>query len=197
MPPLIKDLIESRIQASIQCKQQILLDQNLVSSLIQASRICAESIRQGGKIIFAGNGGSFADSQHLSAEFVSRLFEDRNPYPSLALGTNSSTITSIANDYSYEQIFSRELECIGQNIDVFFPISTSGNSLNIIKSIHTANSIGIKTFGFTSSQKGKITELCTCFEVPSCVTTTVQESHIMLGHILCELTEYLLLERVS
>lgn len=193
----LNSLIAFRIRDSIECKQKILLDANLLELLARASEKCAQSIRHGGKIIFAGNGGSFADSQHLSAEFVSRLFKDRNPLASIALGTNSSTVTSIANDYSYEQIFSRELECIAKDIDVFFPISTSGNSLNIIKAIDVAKSLGIDIFGLTSAKKGQMTAMCKCFEVPSDVTTTVQESHIMLGHIICELTECLLSEKES
>ena len=128
--------IKREIDESIKVKSEILNDNNLLSQIEYLTNEVLESLNNGGKIIFCGNGGSFADSQHLSAEFVSRLRFDRAPLPSIALGTNNSNITAIANDYGYEQVFSREIESLGEKIDLFIPISTSGNSKNVLKAIY-------------------------------------------------------------
>jgi len=184
-----KALIKKRIRQSIECKQSILEDDELAKQIYETSKICARAIHFGGKVIFAGNGGSFADAQHLCAEFVSRLYTDRSPLPSITLGTNSSCVTAIANDYDYKYVFSRELECLGKSNDVLIGITTSGNSENILEAILMSKELGMKAIGLTSCKKGKITSLCDCLEVPSMYTTIVQESHIMIGHVLCELAE--------
>ena len=150
---------------------------------------CLISLKSGGKIIFCGNGGSFADSQHLAAEFVSRLRFDRSPLASIALGTNSSNMSAIGNDYGYDQVFKREIIALGCKKDIFIPISTSGNSFNVIEAIKEANQIGIKTIAFTGGNGGKISNICECIIVPSNSTEKIQEVHIMLGHILCYLIE--------
>ena len=141
------------------------------------------------KFIFCGNGGSFADSQHLAAEFISRLRFDRAPLASVALGTNSSNMSAIGNDYGYDQVFKRELLALGNSNDIFIPISTSGNSANVIDAIISAKEKGIKTVAFTGGTGGKMSEICECIIVQSSSTEKIQEVHIMLGHILCFLIE--------
>jgi len=189
-------LIKSRISESIKVKEQMLADEDL---LIQLGTLAADALialLSGGKIIFAGNGGSFADAQHLSAEFTSRFLFDRAAMPSLALGTNSSAISAIGNDYGYDQVFSRELRGIAQPQDVFIGISTSGNSLNIVKAVEAAGELGIRTVVLTGQSGGELAALCECLRVPSSDTPRIQECHILLGHILCELVEQKYFEKI-
>jgi D-sedoheptulose 7-phosphate isomerase len=181
--------IRTQIEASIGVKQAILRDVGILSQLASLTDSCLQSLRAGGKIIFAGNGGSFADAQHLSAEFTSRFQFDRAPLPSLALGTNSSSISAIGNDYGYEMVFCRELEAIAKSGDIFIPITTSGNSRNILAATKVAKELDIVAFGLTGSSGGLLKEHCDCICVPSVDTARIQESHIMLGHILCGLVE--------
>ena len=149
------DLIKGQIEASIKTKELVLADDNLQKELSVMIDACLSSLRNGGKIIFCGNGGSFADAQHLSAEFTSRFMFDRAPLPSLALATNGSTISAIGNDYGYEFIFSRELQSIANERDVFIAISTSGNSKNVIAAVEVANEKFIPTFVLTGASGGK------------------------------------------
>ncbi len=185
----MKELIKAEVQKSIEVKQAVLNNSKIISQLEKLVDDCLTSLKSGGKVIFCGNGGSFADSQHLAAEFVSRLRFDRSPLASVALGTNSSNMSAIGNDYGYDQVFKREILALGSNKDVFIPISTSGNSSNIIEAINTANDMGIKTIAFTGGNGGKMAELCDCIVVPSYSTEKIQEVHIMIGHILCFLVE--------
>ena len=134
----MKELILNEINKSIEVKRLVLANDEIISKVDKLVNDCLESIKSGGKIIFAGNGGSFADSQHLTAEFVSRLRFDRSPLPSIALGTNSSSMSAIGNDYGYENVFKREIISLGSKDDIFIPITTSGNSLNIILAIEEA-----------------------------------------------------------
>ena len=156
-----------------------------------------KALQAEGKIIFAGNGGSFADAQHLSAEFTSRFLFDRAPLPSLALGTNSSAISAIGNDYGYDNVFSRELRGIAQPQDIFIGISTSGNSRNIVRAVETAQELGIPTALLTGHSGGALATLCDCLCVPSSDTARIQECHILLGHILCELVEQKFFSKVK
>ena len=181
--------IRNQIEASIGVKQAILRDVGIHTQLASLTDSCLLSLREGGKIIFAGNGGSFADAQHLSAEFTSRFQFDRAPLPSLALGTNNSAISAIGNDYGYEMVFSRELEAIAKSGDIFIPISTSGNSRNILAAAKVAKELDVVAFGFTGSSGGMLKSHCDCICVPSVDTAHIQECHIMLGHILCGLVE--------
>lgn len=185
----MKELIRSEINKSIEVKQEVLKNSEIISQIEKLVDDCLSSLKSGGKVIFCGNGGSFADSQHLAAEFVSRLRFDRSPLASVALGTNSSNMSAIGNDYGYDQVFKREILALGSNKDVFIPISTSGNSSNVIEAIKAANDMGIKTIAFTGGNGGKIAEICDCVVVPSYSTEKIQEVHIMLGHILCYLIE--------
>ena len=183
------DVIRAEIHASIAVKQAVLADEVLLRQVAQLADVCLSALRGGGKVIFAGNGGSFADAQHLSAEFTSRFMFDRAPLASLALGTNNSAISAIGNDYGYEQVFARELQGIAHAADVFIPISTSGNSTNILAAIKVANEMGVKTVAWTGGAGGQLKALCGCICVPSKETARIQECHILIGHILCGLVE--------
>ena len=182
-------IIRERISESISIKQALLCDETLHCQLEDLARACLHSLRAGGKIIFAGNGGSFADAQHLSAEFTSKFLFERSPLPSLALGTNSSAMSAIGNDFGYEQVFARELRGVALPSDVFIGISTSGNSPNILAAMLVAKEINIQHVAWTGQTGGKLDELCSCLKVPSQITARIQECHMILGHILCELVE--------
>lgn len=185
----MQDIIKKEIEESLDVKKAVLLNSDLHSKLQSLSEKCIESLTNGGKIIFCGNGGSFADSQHLAAELISRLRFNRDALSSVALGTNNSNLTAIGNDYGYDQIFERELIAIGKPEDIFIPISTSGNSPNVIKAILKARDLGIYTCGLTGGSGGKMSSLCDCLIVPSFRTDKIQEVHIMFGHIICHLIE--------
>ena len=183
------DILKNEILESIEVKQLLLDSSNNLKLIEELVVECIKSLKNGGKIIFCGNGGSFADSQHLTAEFISKLRFDRNPLPAIALGTNSSNLTAIGNDYGYEYVFERELIALYDISDVFIPISTSGNSKNVIRAINKANDLGIKTYGLTGINSGKMDDLCKTIKVPSNKTEKIQECHIMIGHILCSQIE--------
>ena len=185
----MNSLIKQRITECTLVQNELLKDVQLLSLIEDISRKIIDCIKAGNKVIFAGNGGSFSDSFHLAGEFVSKFMFDRAPLPAIALGGNNSIITAIGNDYSFEDIFSREIESIGARGDVFIAISTSGNSKNVLKAIKIANEIGITTYGFTGNGNGSINLLCRCVSVPSGVTARIQEAHIMIGHIICEIVE--------
>ena len=183
------DAIRKQIEASIEVKQSMLRDEQLLQQLERTAQACLKTLRTGGKVIFCGNGGSFADAQHLSAEFTSRFMFDRDPLPSLALGTNNSAISAIGNDYGYEKVFARELRSIAAPGDVFIPITTSGNSPNILAAVAIANEMGITTVCLTGRSGGRLKDRCECICIPSSETARIQECHILLGHILCGLVE--------
>ncbi len=185
----MQKLIKKEIHQSIDVKRRTLDDQIIITQIEEIVNSCLKSLESGGKIIFCGNGGSFADSQHLAAEFVSRLRFDRNPLPSIALGTNSSNMTAIGNDYGYDQVFKREIIALGNKNDTFIPISTSGNSKNVIEAINAAKDISIRVFAFSGGNGGKINKICNTILVPSTSTEKIQEVHIMFGHIICYLVE--------
>ena len=189
------ELIKAEIKKSIDVKHQVLQSKKILTQLEVLVNECLKSLNNGGKIIFCGNGGSFADSQHLAAEFISRLRFDRAPLASIALGTNSSNISAIANDYGYDQVFTREILALADEKDVFIPISTSGNSPNVLDAIIAAKGKGIKTCGFTGGTGGKMSDFCEVILVPSNSTEKIQEVHIMLGHILCALVEEILFKK--
>ena len=181
--------IREQIASSIAVKKVILANKNLIDQIEKLAASCVQCLKAGGKVIFAGNGGSFADSQHLAAELVSRLQFDRAPLPSFALGTNSSSTTAIGNDYGYDFIFSRELQVIGNSNDVFIPISTSGKSKNILLAVDVALSSGITVFGLTGESGGELATKCESIKIPSARTERIQEGHILVGHVLCSLIE--------
>ena len=183
------DQIKDDIQTSIDVKIKFLGDDALIQKISDLAERCAIALNSGGKIIFCGNGGSFADAQHLSAEFTSRFLFDRPSLASIALGTNSSAMTAIGNDYGYENVFSREIDAIGDKKDVLIAITTSGNSLNILKAIQAAEEKNIFTVVFTGLSKGKVCNTVECLNVPSSDTARIQECHILIGHIICGLVE--------
>lgn len=181
--------IRSQIKASIAVKQAVLNDQKIIKQIETLASLCLLSLRAGGKIIFAGNGGSFADAQHLSAEFTSRFLFDRAPLASVALATNNSAISAIGNDYGYEQVFARELQAIAKPEDVFIAISTSGNSANIMAAVLIAKKLDVTTIAWTGESGGRLKQMCDCICVPSAKTERIQECHILIGHIVCGLVE--------
>ena len=185
----MKNQIKEYINLSIDVKKKLLEDAEIISNIEELAVKCLGSLKDGGKIILAGNGGSFGDAQHISAEFTSRFLFDREPLASIALATNNSAVTAIGNDYGYEFIFSRELKAIGNKKDIFIPITTSGNSKNIMEAIKVANSIGIHTVCLTGNNGGKIKDLCNTMIVPSKATERIQECHILIGHIICAIVE--------
>ncbi len=181
--------ITNEIKASIEVKSKILDDEVILEQIADLAEQCKKSLKSGGKIIFCGNGGSFADAQHLSAEFTSRFMFDRPGLPSIALGTNSSAITAIGNDYGYENVFSREIEAIGKPVDTLIAITTSGNSINILNAIEAAKHKGLNLIVFTGSSNGKLPDKISTLNVPSSNTARIQECHILIGHIICGIVE--------
>jgi len=181
--------IRRQVEHSIAVKQALLADAHLLEQVENLSAACLAALRAGSKIIFAGNGGSFADSQHLSAEFTCRFMFDRKPLASVALGTNASAISAIANDYGYEHVFARELQAIARPGDVFIPITTSGNSPNVLAAVAVAQSLKLPTFGLSGGSGGKLKAQCECICVPATETARVQECHILIGHVVCGLVE--------
>ena len=183
-------MIKNQIVESIKVKEILLNDKSLISIIDQVSKICIKTFRNNNKILLAGNGGSAADSQHISAEFVSRFYFDRPGLPSIALTTDTSALTAIGNDYGFDNLFSRQIEALGNKNDVFIGISTSGNSKNIIKALKTSKKKGLITIGLTGKSGGLMNEICDfCIKVPSNETPRIQESHILIGHIICAIAE--------
>jgi len=191
------ELISKEILESISVKEELVRDEKTLNKIIEVVTECITALEKGGKIVFCGNGGSFADAQHLSAEFTSRFLFDRPVLASIALGTNSSGMTAMGNDYGYENVFSRELEAVGKAEDVFIAITTSGNSLNIIKAVEVAKKIGITTFILTGQSGGKLKDLADCVHIPSNDTARIQECHILVGHIICGFVEKEMFRNVS
>lgn len=165
-------------------------NQSLICDLKLAAESCVNSLQSGGKILLAGNGGSAADSQHIAGELVSKFAFDRPGLPAIALTTDSSVLTAIGNDYGYDRLFSRQIQALGRPRDVFIAYSTSGESPNILLALAEARKIGILSIGFTGSREGSIVAECDiCLKVPSIETPKIQEGHLVLGHLLCELIE--------
>ena len=188
MKEKINQIIKNSFKESINLKSEI-LNSNLINQIGKVGQLLINILHNEGKVFFAGNGGSFADSQHLAAEFTSKFLFDRNALPAIALATNSSNMSAISNDYDYENIFARELYALASNKDIFIPISTSGNSKNLIKAVKTANNKGIKIIALTGATGGTLSELCECIKVPSTNVARIQECHILIGHLLCQIAE--------
>lgn len=160
--------------------------QSLDAVIYKSILFLTESVRNGGKIIFCGNGGSAADSQHLASEFTGRFIKDREPIASIALTTDSSALTCISNDYNYDQVFARQLKAIGKEEDILVGISTSGNSKNIIEAINVSKTIGIKTISLLGNDGGCMKDMSDIsIVIPNNVTARIQEMHILIGHTLC------------
>jgi D-sedoheptulose 7-phosphate isomerase len=190
--------IRNIVQASIAVKQQLLSDPVLIAKIEQVTSIIAQAFANGNKVLFCGNGGSAADAQHLAAEFSGRFYTDRDPLPSEALHCNSSYMTAVANDYGYDIVYSRIVKGMGKPGDVLVGLSTSGNSVNIIKAMEQAREIGMISVCLTGEGGGKLKNICDhLINVPSNDTPRIQESHIMVGHIICQLVEQELFKKTE
>lgn len=186
----MKKMIQSLVESSIAVKEKVLRDEKLMNSIENSVHLITDAFRSGRKVLFCGNGGSAADAQHLAAEFSGRFYTDREALPAEALHANSSYLTAVANDYGYDVVYARLLQGIAHKGDVLVAISTSGNSPNILKAAETAKSKGMITIGFTGQTGGRMKELCDqLINVPSTDTPRIQECHIMIGHIICQLVE--------
>lgn len=182
----IKDILQS----SIDVKTKILGDEKLLQTLNDCVAVMVKAFENGNKVLFCGNGGSAADAQHLAAEFSGRFYTDRDALPAEALHCNTSYLTAVANDYSYDVIYSRLIKGIGKPGDVLVGLSTSGNSKNIVSAFETAREKGMITIGFTGSTGGKLKALSDhLINIPSDDTPRIQESHITVGHIICQFVE--------
>ena len=182
--------IHDIIKASIEVKQKLLQDDAMQQNIQIVANTCANVFRAGGKVLFCGNGGSAADAQHLAAELSGRFYTDRDPLYSEALHVNSSFITAVANDYSFDVVYSRMVKASGRKGDVLVGISTSGNSKNIINALQQARDLEMITVGMTGEGGGKMKDLCDYLLMsPSKDTPRIQETHILMGHIICQLIE--------
>jgi D-sedoheptulose 7-phosphate isomerase len=185
----LKETALEILRDSVELHLELLKSLSIIDELTQSAICGADSIRAGGKIIFAGNGGSFADAQHLAAEFIGSMGRTRSSLPAIALGTNSSSLTAIGNDFGYEEVFFRELDALTKKEDFVVFLSTTGNSKNLVK----ANSIlldrGIKSVAFLGGDGGKLREVMPSIVIPHNRTERIQECHILLGHIFCGLVE--------
>ncbi|GAA0751491.1 D-sedoheptulose 7-phosphate isomerase [Ideonella azotifigens] len=162
----------------------------LDDSVMGAAQAIADCLRAGGKLMICGNGGSAADSQHIAAEFTGRFIKDRKPLAAMALSTDSSALTCIGNDYSFAEIFSRQVAGLGRPGDCLLGISTSGNSANVIRAVEVARGMGMRTIGLLGRDGGKLATLCDCaIVVPAEVTARIQEAHILIGHSICGAVE--------
>ncbi len=180
-------ILQHTLENSIQLKQTLLNNQELLQKLEDLVTLTASCFKAGGRVYFCGNGGSAADAQHLSAELSGRYYFDRPPLPSEALHVNSSYVTAVANDYGYEEIFARAIKAFGKKGDILIGLSTSGNSKNVIKAFEVAHSIGMHIVAFTGEGGGKMSALAdTLFAIPSKDTPRIQEVHMLLGHTLCQ-----------
>ena len=184
------ETIKQHIEDSLQTKQRILSNEALLTQIGEAADLLIQAYQSGKKTLLAGNGGSAADAQHIAGEFVSKFYFDRPGIPSIALTTDTSILTAVGNDYGFERLFARQIEAQGQKGDVFIGISTSGNSKNILAALEACKAKGIKTIGLTGEKKCGMDDLCDIvLKIPSADTPRIQESHIMVGHILCGLVE--------
>jgi len=182
--------IKKSIEESIELKTRILSDEELLNHIGEVVDICVKSLNNGGKILFCGNGGSAADAQHLAAELSGRFYFDREPLYAEALHVNTSYLTAVANDYSYDEVYSRLVKAMGKKGDILIGLSTSGNSENIVNAFKTAKNLEMTTVGLTGESGGNMKDLSDLLlNVPSKDTPRIQESHILIGHIICELIE--------
>jgi len=186
----MSEKIKKQIADSIAVKRDILDSAELLALIENAASAITDAYKRGRKVLLAGNGGSAADAQHIAGEFVSRFYFDRPGLPAMSITTDTSIMTAIGNDYGFERLFARQLEANGVEGDVFISFSTSGNSPNILAALGVARQKGIFAIGLTGGGGGKMKDLCDiCIRVPSAETPRIQESHILIGHIICYLVE--------
>ena len=188
----MKDEIRHIFEASIQAKRQFLLDQ--LPALIAATEAVVETLRQGKKLLLFGNGGSAADAQHIAAEFVNRYVRDRPPLPAIALTTDTSALTAIANDFGPEDVFAKQVQALGKEGDIALAFSTSGDSPNVLRGLDRCQELGIQTIGLTGGTGGALAERvdhCLCVAATTS-TPRIQEAHILIGHAICEMVDHVL-----
>jgi len=191
-------MTEQWLRESIEVKQKLYTDQALLRKVRAVAQRCALACQSGKKVLFAGNGGSAADAQHLAGEFVSRFNYDRPGLASFALTVDTSVLTAIGNDYGYEKLFERQIQACAQPGDVFIGFSTSGNSPNILLALKQAKAMGVYTVGMTGETGGKMLDLADeCLRMPSRETPRIQESHITVGHIICGLVEHIIFPKAA
>lgn len=184
----MRERIKEILLESIQVKEELL--RSKIGDIIQIADLLIESLKKGGKVILFGNGGSAADAQHIAAEFIGRFKKNRSALAAISLNTNTSILTALANDYGYEVIFSKQIEALGQKNDIALGFSTSGKAKNVLLGLKQAKKCGLKTVAFTGGDGGDIAKLAdVSIIIPSSVTARIQEAHITVGHIICELAE--------
>lgn len=189
----MKEKILKAFEDSVTVKQQFVHEN--IDTIIEVSKLIADCFSKGGKLLIFGNGGSSTDASHIAGEFVNRFTKDRPPFPAIALNTDMAVLTSIANDYDFSEIFSRQIKAFAQEGDVAIAISTSGNSPNVLKAVDAAKRKKIKTIAFTGAKGDKLASKTDyVFAVPSAVTPRIQETHNILGHVICQMVEEILFE---
>jgi len=182
--------IKTLLQDSIDVKQRLVADADMLGRIADIAQCCVDALRRDCKLLLAGNGGSASDAQHIAAELVGRFELERDGMPAMALTTNASQLTALSNDYGYDAVFSRQLQAFAKKGDVFFGLSTSGNSANVVAAAEVAKARGLLVVGMTGQSGGKLEALCDiCMKVPSDNTARIQEAHITIGHIMCALIE--------
>ena len=186
----MKSRINSCIKSSVENYTRVLNDKNLQANIEKIVEFSVKAFKDDKKMLFCGNGGSASDAQHISAELSGRFYTNRPPLYAEALHVNSSYMTAVANDFGYDETYARMLEACGREGDILVGISTSGNSLNVVKALKKANELGLTTIGFTGSRGGEMNSICDIMiKVPSDDTPRIQEVHILVGHIICQLIE--------
>lgn len=189
----MKEKILKAFEDSVNVKQKFVYEN--IDTIIEVSKLIADCFSKGGKLLIFGNGGSSTDASHIAGEFVNRFTKDRPPFPAIALNTDMAVLTSIANDYDFSEIFSRQIKAFAQDGDVAIAISTSGNSPNVLKAVDAAKRKKIKTIAFTGAKGDKLASKTDyVFAVPSAVTPRIQETHNVLGHVICQMVEEILFE---
>jgi len=198
MEDLLTGIIAGQLRETADTLRAMSEDVALHTAIGAAAAACIAALRQGNKILFAGNGGSASDAQHLAGELISRFHYDRPGLPAFSLSTDTSVLTAIGNDYGYEHLFARQIEAVGNAGDVFIAISTSGRSPNIVKALHAARAKGLLTVGLSGRGGGQMPGLCDhCLRTPSDSTPRIQEGHIAIGHTICMLIEQQLFPRTA
>lgn len=194
---MYSDIVLKSFKESVKTKERFFTGKN-ADLVVESATAIAESFKAGGKLLIIGNGGSASDAQHLAAEFVNRFEIERPPLPALALTTDTSNLTSIANDYSFDQVFSKQIRALGKEADVLLAISTSGNSPNVVKALEAAQAHGIRVIALTGKDGGKLGEKADIhINVNAASTARVQEVHITVCHILCELVDHMLFQKIT
>jgi D-sedoheptulose 7-phosphate isomerase len=194
----MENYIESELKKSHAVLSALLADMLIKQVLANAIESCVKSLKAGGKVLLAGNGGSAADAQHIAGELVSRFAFDRPGLSAIALTTDTSVLTAIGNDYGYEHLFARQIQALGRSGDILMVYSTSGASSNIVRALKTANNLGMISIGFTGNRNGIMNSYCQhLLEVPSAETPKIQECHLIMGHIICGAIEKAIFKRTQ